>query len=265
MKFSVNLEIIYKELPFAERFAAAKKDGFDRVEIWDWDSKDLHEVRRLLEENELTLTAMGGDGPYSMCDPAHQEEYLAYIQKSIEAAKIVGCKRLLVHSNELLPEPKQHAADLFPQYSDTVKTLAMFRNLMRMAPLAEEAGITFCLEALNIETDHCGNFLTNTTDAVEITSMVGSAHIKVIFDAYHMFLSEGKTCETLRKYKDSIDYIHIADCPGRHEPGTGIINYRGVFACLQEIGYASDIAFELYPKASSTEAIAAIKASMEGF
>lgn len=265
MKFSVNLEVIYKELPFTERFAAAKKDRFDFVEIWDWDSKDLQEIRRLLDENDLVLTGMGGDGPYSMCDPAHQEEYLDYIKQSIAAAKIVGCKRLLVHSNELLPEPKQHAADLFTQYSDTVKTLAMFRNLMRMAPLAEEAGITFCLEALNVETDHCGNFLKSTKEAAEITSMVGSPNIKVIYDAYHMFLSEGKTCETLKKYQDAIDYIHIADAPGRHEPGTGIINYRGVFACLREIGYDSHIAFELYPKSSSEEAVRAIKVAIEGF
>lgn len=265
MNFSINIETIYKELPFAERFAAAKKDGFDRVEIWDWDSKNLKEVRRLLDDNGLTMTGMGGDGPYSMCDPAHQKEYLDYIKKSVEAARTVGCRRLLVHSNELLPEPKQYAADLLLQYSDTVKTLAMFRSLMRMAPLAEEAGITFCLEALNIVTDHCGNFLTNTTDSAEITSMVGSPNIKVIFDAYHMFLSEGKTCETLTKYRDAIDYIHIADCPGRHEPGTGIINYRGVFECLREIGYTGDIAFELYPKTSSAAAIEAIKNSIRGF
>ena len=68
MKKSANLEVLYVELPWAERFAAARKDGFHYVEFWGWEDKDLDEVKRLLKENDLTLTGMGGDGPYSMCD-----------------------------------------------------------------------------------------------------------------------------------------------------------------------------------------------------
>lgn len=265
MKWSANIEVLYRELPFAERFAAAKRDGFDYVELWDWDGKDLAEVKRLLDENGLQLTAMGGDGPFSMCDPAHSKEYMDYIKKSIEAAKQVGCTHLVVHSNELLPEPKQYAADLFEQYSDTVKLLAMYRNLMQIAPLAEEAGVTFCLEALNVETDHCGNFLKFTKDSAELTAMVQSPRIKVLFDAYHMYLNEGKTCETLTKYKDQIAYVHVADAPGRHEPGTGAINYRRVFQCLTELGFDGPVAFELYPANGTGPAIEAIKQSIQGF
>ena len=259
MKWSANIEVMYTELPFEQRFAAAKNDGFDYIEFWDWNNKDLDEVNKLLADNDLKISGMSGDGPISMCDPEHGREYLDFIKQSIEAAKKINCPVLIVHSNELLPEPKQYAADTFDQYSDTVKTLAMFRTLSAMAPLAEEAGVTFCLEALNVVTDHIGNFLKYTKDSAEITSMVGSPNIKVLFDAYHMYLNEGKSCQTITKYIDQIGYIHVADCPGRGEPGTGAINYRKVFEVLKELDYKETIGFEFYPVKDTKTAVRAIK------
>ena len=264
MKFSVNIEVIYKELPFAARFAAAKRDGFDYVEIWDWDSKDLDELCSLCKTHGIEISCMGGDGPISLCDPAHQAEYLAYFEKSLAAAQKVGCKLLAVHSNELAPEPKQYAADLFEQYSDAEKTMAMYRTLSVMAPMAEAAGVTLCLEALNVETDHLGNFLKYTKDAAEIVGMVGSPNVKILYDAYHMYLNEGKICETIRKYQPLIGLVHIADAPGRAEPGTGVINYRGVLAYMKTLGYDQMVAFELYPQNGSEAAIQAIHAVREG-
>lgn len=264
MKFSVNIEVIYKELPFAERFATAKRDGFDYVEIWGWDSKDLDELIRLCKENEIEISCMGGDGPISLCDPAHEQEYIAYIEKSLAVAQKVSCKRLAVHSNELLPEPQQYAADLFPQYSDAQKTMAMYRTLCKVAPMAEKAGITLCLEALNVETDHLGNFLKYTKDAAEIVQMVGSPNVKILYDAYHMYLNEGKICETIKKYQPLIAQVHIADAPGRGEPGTGCINYRAVLEYMQALGCDQMVAFELYPKHGSPAAIEAINAVRAG-
>ncbi len=264
MKYSVNIEVIYKELPFAERFAAAKRDGFHYVEIWDWDSKNLEELKALCRQYELDISCMGGDGPISLCDPAHGEEYLAYLRRSLKAAQDVGCKLLAVHSNELLPEPKQYAADLFPQYSDAEKFMAMYRSLAAIAPEAEAVGVTLCLEALNVETDHLGNFLKYTKDAAEIVRMVDSPNVKILYDAYHMYLNEGKIIETLRKYQSLIGCIHIADAPGRGEPGTGCINYRAVLQDLYDHGYDQMIAFELYPKNGSAAAVEAINAVRAG-
>ncbi len=105
LKFSANLEVLYYELPWAERFAAAKKDGFQYVEFWGWEDKDLEEVKRLVAENGLTLSAMGGDGPFSMCDPANKQEYLDYLKRAIEAAKFVGTDTLIIHSDA--PQPSR--------------------------------------------------------------------------------------------------------------------------------------------------------------
>ena len=88
--------------------------------------------------------------------------------------------------------------------------------------------------------------------------MVNSPNVKILYDAYHMYLNEGKIIETLRKYQDLIGCIHIADAPGRGEPGTGCINYRAVLQDLYDHGYDQMIAFELYPRSGSAAAVEAI-------
>lgn len=260
LKRSINIEVIYTELPFAERFAAAKRDGFDFIEFWDWNNKDLGQVKKLLSENNLKISAMSGDGPYSMCEPQTKAEYLAFIKTSIAAAKEIDCPVLIIHSDALEPEPKQYAKPLNGDYSFTTKIVTMFDVLKTIAPLAEEAGVTFVLEALNVVKDHLGNFLTSTATSADLTRAVGSANIKVLYDAYHMYLNEGKVCETLEKYIDCIGYIHIADAPGRGEPGTGAIYFANVMKCLAKLGYAHTVGFELYPATTSEAAIAAIHA-----
>lgn len=261
-KRSVNIEVIYSELPWTERFAAAKADGFDYIEFWGWEDKNLFEVKKLLNVNNLKISGMSGDGPYSMCDPHTKNDYIAYINKSIEAAKVIDCPILIVHSNALADNP-QYAADFYERYSYTVKICAMFDNLKAMVPLAEDEGIIFALEALNVVTDHLGNFLTTTQTSAELVQATGSSQMKILYDAYHMYLNEGKICEMVSKYASSIAYIHIADAPGRHEPGTGVINYHHFLKHLKDIGYSHFVGFELYPMHSTELAVAAIKQACE--
>lgn len=264
MKYAANIELIYQELPFEERFAAAKRDGFDYVEIWDWANRDLAQLKKLCLDNCLEISCMGGDGPYSLCDPAHKSEYLDYLRGSLRAAQQLGVKLLAVHSNELMPEPTPYAADLFLQYSDEEKTTAMIETLAAIAPEAEAAGVTLCLEALNVEVEHIGNFLKYTKDAAEIIRAVNSPNVKILYDAYHMYLNEGKIIETLRKYLPLIGCVHIADAPGRGEPGSGCINYRVVLEDLHKQGYKGMIAFELKPSADSASAVKAINEIRQG-
>lgn len=256
MKKSANIEVLYTELPWEERFAAAKNDGFDYIEFWNWDDKDLPQVKKLLDKNSLAISTMSGDKAYSMCDPGRRKEYLAFIQKSLKAAASIECPTLVIHSNDLLPNGI--AASTFEEYSDTVKICTMYDTLSKIAPWAEDAGITFVLEALNVITDHMGNFLRHTQTSAELVQLTGSPNMKILYDAYHMYLNEGRICETLTKYVDSIGYIHIADAPGRAEPGTGAINYRNVFKHLNAIGYDRVVGFELYPQNGTVNAVKAI-------
>ena len=126
--------------------------------------------------------------------------------------------------------------------------------------IAEESGIQMNLEPLNITTDHVGNFLQTTRMAAEITRLIGSPKLKVLYDVYHMQLNEGSICDNIRAYGDQFGHIHVADAPGRHEPGTGEINYRAVYNCLAEAGYRGFIGYELFPKTTTAEAVKAIMA-----
>ena len=258
LKFSVNIEAIYSELPFEERFAAAKKDGFNYVEMWGWEDKNLEQVKKLLADNELTLTNFNGDGPFSMCNPQTKTQYLEHLKRAVEAARFMGLHTLGIHSDSLQEWP-QYAMPLPEDYSYTMKICTMFDILKTIAPWGEEADITFVLEPLNTVKDHVGNFLEDPRTAAELGILTGSDRIKVLYDAYHMYMNEGKIVEQTQKYLDRIGYIHIADAPGRHEPGTGVINYGRYFDFLAEAGYDKVIAFELYPETDTKKAVAAIK------
>jgi len=257
-KKDIHLETLYLELPFEDRFAAAKADGFDLVEIWGWEDKDLPRIRTLLDQNGLTLAAMSGDGPYSMSDPADQTGYLDYIRSALKAAAVVDCRTLVIHSDALQKWPK-YAKPLSGDYSDVKRWCTMFDILKTVAPWAEDAGVTLVLEALNTVKEHCGNFLRYTSDAADLVSSVGSPNIRLLYDAYHMYLNEGKLCETTEKYLPWIGHIHIADAPGRHEPGTGVIQYRRFLEHLDRLGYRNTVGFELFAATDTAAAVRAIQ------
>ena len=134
----------------------------------------------------------------------------------------------------------------------------MYDTLLECAKIAEESGIQMNLEPLNVTTDHVGNFLQTTRMAAEMTRLIGSPKLKVLYDAYHMQLNEGSLCDNIRACGDQFGHIHVADAPGRHEPGTGEINYAKVLSCLEESGYTGLIGFELIPKTTTAEAVKAI-------
>ena len=260
MKFQTSacIEPMYGELPFLDRFQAAKDDGFDFVEFWGWTDKDLDAVKAAAERVGIGIAGFNGDAELSLIDPAQKADYLAFLRRSVEAAKKVGARSVTIHSNGL--GEGGVVIDAYDQLSDTVKLCAMFGTLQECAKIAEESGIQMNLEALNITTDHVGNFLKTTRMAAEMIRLIGSPKLRVLYDAYHMQLNEGSLCDNIRLYGDTFGHIHVADAPGRHEPGTGEICYPRVLRALEEAGYQGLVGFELIPQTSTAEAVKAIMA-----
>ena len=255
-KKSACIEPMYAELPFLERFRSAKEDGFEFAEFWSWADKDLDAVKAAAESAGIGISGFNGDAGYSLIDPAQKKPYLDFLRQSVAAAQKLGARSVTIHSNALGEGGivVNHYTDL----SDTVKTCAMFGTLLECAKIAEESGVSMNLEALNITTDHAGNYLRTTQAAAEMCRLIGSPKLKILYDVYHMQLNEGSLCDNISRYADQIGHIHVADAPGRHEPGTGEINYANVFACLETAGYAGIIGFELFPLCSTAEAVKAI-------
>ena len=260
MKFqkSACIEPMYGELPFLERFQAARADGFDYVEFWSWTDKDLRAVRAAAEDAGIGISGFNGDAELSLIDPGQKQAYLDFLKRSVDAALQVGARSVTIHSNGLGEGGRVISS--YPELSDTVKLCAMFDTLRACAELAEASGIQMNLEPLNTTTDHAGNFLTTTRMAAEMTRLIGSPRLKVLYDVYHMQLNEGSLCDNIRAYGDQFGHIHVADAPGRHEPGTGEIAYPAVLRCLEEIGYAGLIGFELIPASTTAQAVKAIRA-----
>lgn len=252
------IETLYTELPFLDRFQAAKDDGFGAVEFWSWTDKDLAGVKAAAESAGIAISGFNGDADFSLIDPAQKRDYLAFLRRSAEAARKIGARSVTIHSNAL--GEGGVVVDRCDGLSHTVKLCAMFDALRDCARIAGETGIRMNLEALNTTTDHQGNFLATTQMAAELTAMVGSPMLKILYDVYHMQLNEGSLCDNIRTYGAQIGHVHVADAPGRHEPGTGEINYRNVYACLKEVGYQGLIGYELFPKATTAEAVRAIMA-----
>ena len=217
MKTSACIDALYGEIPFLERFQAAKDDGFDAVEFWGWPEKDLNAVKEAAEKAGIPICGFNGDADLSLIDPDQTEAYMEYLEKSCETA-----------------------------------------NLEKCAALAEKSGIQMNLEGLNITTDHVGNYLKYTSDAAEMIRLIGSPKLKVLYDVYHMQINEGCICDTIKNFGDTFGHVHIADAPGRHEPGTGEIYFPRVYRALEEIGYQGYVGYELFPQTTTAEAVKAI-------
>ena len=256
LKKCACIDTLYTELPWKERFAAAKKDGFAAVEFWDWRIRNLKETREAAETAGIVISGFNGDADYSLIDPDHKERYLDFLKQSIKAAKETGAKSVTIHSNAL--GEGGVVVDHYDNLSHTVKLCSMYDTLLACVKMAEEEGINLNLEALNITTDHVGNFLKHTQMAAEICRLIHSPRLKALYDVYHMQINEGCICDTISKYKDQLGHIHVADVPGRHEPGTGEINYKKVIRHLEEEGYNGYIGYELFPLTDTARAVKAI-------
>lgn len=256
MKKSVCIETIFTEVPFEERFHLARKAGFDYIEFWSWKDKDIKKIKQLCEANDLIVASFSGDQSYSLVDENHKQPYIEFIKESIETAKYLNCDSLVIHSNAL--GEMGRVVNHYNELSKYKKFGTMLNVLTALAPIAEMEKVTLVLEALNTEVDHAGNFLTSTKDCAEAIRLVNSPYIKVLYDVYHMQIMEGNIVDTLKKYIDIIGYIHIADVPGRHEPGTGEINYVNVINTLRTLRYDKVVGFELFPLYNSNDAVESI-------
>lgn len=256
LKRCACIDTLYTELDFYDRFQAAKDDGFEAVEFWDWRIRDLDKVKAAAEKAKINISGFNGDADYSLVDPTHKAKYLEELQKSLEAAKKVGAPTVTIHSNAL--GEGGIVVNHYDNLSHTVKLCSMYDTLLASVELAEKYKVRLNLEGLNIISDHVGNFLQTTQMAAEITALINSPYLKILYDAYHMQLNEGNICNNIEKYIDQIGHIHIADAPGRNEPGTGEINYSNVYKLLKKLGYQYRVGYELFPKTDTKTAVKAI-------
>jgi hydroxypyruvate isomerase len=254
MKASVCIEMIFTEVPFLERIHKAAEVGFDAVEFWNWDNKDLPAIKSAVEEAGLGIASFQSNLGGTLIHPDHRENFVAGIQKSLKKAQEMGAPSLFLLTDELGDD--RSVRFQFPGLSQEDKYQSVLDGLKALAPLAEEAEVTLVLEPLNVHVDHPGYFLNRSSVGFDLIRAVDSPCIKLLFDIYHMQVMEGNVIETLTGNLDVVGHVHVADVPGRHEPGTGELNYANIFKALREADYEKYVGFEFEPTGASDEAAA---------
>lgn len=247
-KFAANLSMLFTEVPFAERFARAAQAGFDAVECQFPYELPVAEVKSLLEVNKLRMVLHNlpagdwhaGDRGIA-CDPARVDEFRAGVAKAISYATVLGVPRI------------NCLAGLAPAgLAEKEVRQTFIANVRYAADELKRVGIRLLIEPIN-NYDIPGFWLNSTAKALSVLDELGSDNAFVQYDIYHAQRMEGEIAGTIRKNLSRIGHIQIADNPGRHEPGTGEINYPYLFALLDRIGYQGWVGCE-YKPAGVTEA-----------
>ncbi|MBG6077346.1 hydroxypyruvate isomerase [Polaromonas sp. CG_9.11] len=247
-RFAANLTMLFTEVPFLERFDKAAKAGFKAVEFLFPYAWPAEEIRQRLDANHLTLVLHNlpaGDWDAGergiACLPERVSEFREGVAKAIVYAHALGVQQL----NCL-------AGKAPAGVSDEVLRQTFVDNLRFAAAELKKAGLRLLIEPINTF-DIPGFYLNRTAQAVAILDVVGADNAFVQYDLYHAQRMEGELAATLQKYLPRIGHVQQADNPGRHEPGTGEINYAFLFAHLDRIGYGGWIGCE-YKPATTTEA-----------
>ena len=242
-KFAANLSMLYTEHDFLDRFAAASADGFAGVEYlfpYDYPKERLAQA---LAQNGLTQVLHNlpagdwGKGERGIAIfPERAQEFRDGVERAIDYAGALGCAQV----NCLV--------GVLPEGGDAGAARAtLLANLAHAADTLGRAGIRLLIEPINTR-DIPGFFLNTTGQALALIDEIDSENLYLQYDIYHMQIMEGDLAPTIERHLERIGHVQVADNPGRHEPGTGEINYPFLFDRLDSLGYAGWVGCEYKPK-----------------
>jgi hydroxypyruvate isomerase len=245
-KYAANLEMWWTKLPFLKRIEAAAKMGFPAFEFWPWQNKDIAAIAEACAKHKIVVAQFTGWGfKPGLNEPSNHNKFVETIEAGCETAKKLKCKMMCVVAGDDVPGMTQ------AQMHENV-----IIGLKKAVPVVEKHDVTLILEPMNVRVDHKGHCLYGSAPAARIIKAVGSKNVRMLYDAYHMHITEGDLCGHLKEFWDTIAYVQIADHPGRTEPGTGEIHYPRVFRQLQELGYQGYVGVECRPLKTEAEAAA---------
>ncbi|MDB5538590.1 MAG: Hydroxypyruvate isomerase [Devosia sp.] len=251
LRFDANVTQLYTELPLLDRLGAAAADGFKGVEMRSPYEETKEAMGERLTAHGLELVLFNfpagdwGKGERGIaCLPGREDEFREGLATAVEYATALGCTRLNCLAG-LTPAGVSH---------ETLEaTLA--GNLRHAAQVLADHGIRLQLEAIN-QRDNPGGFVSTTADYERIAERVGHDNLYLQYDFYHMQVMQGDLVRGFARLQKVISHVQVADNPGRHEPGTGEINYPFIFAELERLGYDGWIGCEYIPAGKTSDGLA---------
>lgn len=261
MKLSACIEMLFCEAPFAQRALLAKEAGLDAFEFWGFAQKDVDLLQGMRQQSGLPIAAFCVDtqdaakhAAYAegqMLNPGNRALFVELVDESLELARRLGASRLIA-----VPGAERPGAPRYAQHD------AVIRALADAAPLCERAGIPLVIEPLN-PINHPGMYLVDSREAFEICEQVGSPAVKVLFDIYHQQISEGNLTENILAGIQHIGHFHVADVPGRGQPGTGEIAWPHLLTAIEKSGYDGYIGLEYQPTCDTIQSLAHVRAAVQ--
>lgn len=253
-RLCANLSFLYTELDFVERFEAAARAGFRGVEYmspYEYATDALEDALRRNGLAQVLFNLPAGDwgkGERGIaCHPGRVGEFQDGVGKALEYAAALGCAQV------------NCLAGICPDAPEDRQRAAFVSNLKFAAMKLKEAGVKLLIEPINTR-DIPGFYLTRSSQALELIREVGSDNLFLQYDIYHMQVMEGDLAPTIEANRALIAHMQLADNPGRHEPGTGEINYGFLLEFIDRTGYDGWIGCEYRPAAATDDGLGWAKA-----
>lgn len=259
MRAVICTEMLFPGLSIGQKIDKIADHGFGAIEFWGWRDKSLPGLEARASAREVAVANFSGHRSGSPIALETHDVVLRDLRDASAAAKRLDCATLMLLSNELGEGGR--VVDEFRDLTEREKR----SNLVLLLGKALEtvaSEISLVIEPLNIRVDHPGNYLCDMETAAEIVESVASPHVRILCDFYHMGVMGNDLEELARTFAPLIGYVHVADFPGRHEPGTGRADWRRILGALEESGYAGDVGFEYAPAGDSDRSLEAVRSLM---
>ena len=253
-RFSANISMLFREVEFPERFEAAAQAGFKAVEIqfpYGWSRRQLGDIARRAGVEVVLINIPAGDSEKGdrgiACLPDRVAEFREGVARAIEYAGALGCKQM------------NCLAGVAPLAVDDAKLRETYvANLRYAAGKLARAGMTLLIEPINTRTIP-GFYLNKSAQALALMNEAGAANLKLQYDLFHMRIMGDDLAKIIEANLTRIGHMQIADVPGRHEPGTGEIDFPRLFDLIDRLGYRGWIGAEYVPAGRTEDGLAWVK------
>lgn len=229
-----------------QKFAIVAQAGIQSIELVseyvNWSAPDTSKYNALAQSYGITMDALLSQTdwthrPVTMVNPAHRDAFLQDVRGAAEWAKKLNVPQIIVLSgNEQ------------PSLTRQVQHASMVEGGKRAAEIAERADVKLILENLNSRVNHKGYFLTSAKEALAVVKEVDNPHFRLLFDIYHEHVQNGNVIPTITEAVPYVSVFHVADAPGRHDPGTGEMKWDDIYRAIGKSEYTGYIALEYEPK-----------------
>ena len=234
MKFSVCIDMMFSHHAFEDRMAAVRAAGLSAVEFWKWTNKDVDRVTADLAVHGMDFAVFNIDSAdeklsydlsRGILNAGRREELLAALRESSPIYKKLGASAMIVLVGETMDGVSREK-----QIENVYDCLSYVKEF------AENEGITLVVEPLNA-TDRKNYFMPEASVLMDILRRVNSPRIKMLYDIYHQHMTGDFDMDFIKENLPFIGHFHVADCPGRHEPGTGEVDYASILCEIASAGY----------------------------